>query len=137
MTRTTSEAESVAFDDATADEWVRSYDSAWLAQDWDRLRLYLAPDVEFVAPDFHSALIGRAAVMENWRALMSRSRIHKYAVTELSAYRSGPVGIITHGWQLEQTLGDEQSVMTGRDLLVLRSVSSLWQLVWRVQMEAR
>ncbi len=128
--------ESIAFDNTIAGEWVHAYDSAWLDQEWDRLRLYLAPDVEFVSPDFSSGLIGRAAVMESWRAVMSRSKIHKYDVKDLNGYRSGPVGIITYRWQLDRTIGTKRYQTRGRDLLILRSTSELWQLVWRAQLEA-
>ncbi len=129
--------EYTAFDDAIADEWVRGYDSAWLEQDWDRLRLYLAPEVELVSPDFCSALLGRAAVMESWRALMSRWQVHKYELADLNGYRSGPVAIVTYRWRLDRTFAGRRSEITGRDVLILRRASNSWQLVWRAQVEVR
>jgi ketosteroid isomerase-like protein len=124
------------FDDLVAAEWVHRYDAAWLGRDWARVLDSLAEDVEFLARDFASPLLGRTAVLDGIRTFMQRVQVHEYNATDLKSHRSGPVAVITYHWQMEWSAGEAHRSSSGRDVLVLRADNADWLLVWRAQLPA-
>ena len=124
------------FDDLVAAEWVHHYDAAWLGRDWARVRESLAEEVEFLAADFASPLVGRTAVLDGLRTFMQRVQVHEYNATDLKSHRSGPVAVVTYRWQMEWSAGEAHRSSSGRDVLVLRHESGDWRLVWRAQLAA-
>lgn len=129
-------APSAGFDDLVAAEWVHRYDAAWLGKDWARVRAHLSDDVEFLSGDFGNPLRGRAAVLESIRTVLERLQVHEYNATDLTSHRSGPVAVITYRWQMEWTVGTARRSSSGRDVLILRSESGEWRLIWRAQLAA-
>jgi ketosteroid isomerase-like protein len=124
------------FDDLLAAEWVHRYDAAWLGKDWAGVAARLSEDVEFLSRDFAAPLLGRAAVLESIRTFVERVEVHEYNATDLRSHSSGPVAIVTYRWQMEWSAGTAQRSSSGRDVLVLRSESGDWRLVWRTQLAA-
>ena len=123
-------------DDLAAALWVQDYDAAWLGQDWERLQQRLAPDVQFVASDFSTTVVGRSAVLANIQEVMRDATIHEYNATDLTGYDSGPVGVIRYRWQLDCTIQHERRQTMGHDVLVLRAAKDYWELTWRAQFRA-
>jgi ketosteroid isomerase-like protein len=120
-------------DDLAAAVWVQAYDAAWLGQDWGTLEKYFAPDVTMMLRGFSTAIVGRAAVLANVRALMTGVQVHEYNATDLTGHSSGVIGVITYRWQLDWTVDHTRRANSGRDILVLRGMREGWQLVWRAQ----
>jgi Domain of unknown function (DUF4440) len=127
------ETDVLSLNDSTGAAWVQAYNVAWLGRRWSGLEKMLAPDITLMSTNFAQAIVGREAVLNYLRALMQRTYVHEYAVADLKGYTSGSVGIITYRWQLDRTVARERRSGAGRDILVLKSEASGWQLTWRGQ----
>jgi hypothetical protein len=123
-------------DDLAAAVWVQTYDAAWLSKDWATLGKVFALDAAMMLPGFSTFVVGRAAIVDHLRAMLSGAQVHEYNATDLKGHSSGPVGVISYRWQLDWTVDRARSEISGRDMLVLRSAPEGWLLVWRAQIRA-
>jgi ketosteroid isomerase-like protein len=130
------EGELGILDDLAAAVWVQAYDAAWLGKDWATLEKLFAPDAAVVLPGFSATVLGPAPILDNLREIFGGAQIHEYNATDLKGHSSGPVGVIHYRWQLDWTVDEKRRAISGRDILVLRSMPEGWLLVWRAQIRA-
>ena len=132
----THEVRRSGLDDFAAAVWVQAFDAAWLGKHWVTLERYLAPEVAVLLADFTTTVEGRAPVLNHFRAMMTEAQVHEYNATDLTGYASGDTGVICYRWQLDWTVDGKRRPSSGRDTLVLRSMTEGWQLVWRAQVRS-
>jgi ketosteroid isomerase-like protein len=130
------EGELDTLDDLGAAVWVQAYDAAWLGKDWATLEKFFATDAAVVLPGFSATVVGRAPILDHLRAMFTGAQVHEYNATDLKGHSSGAVGVIYYRWQLDWTVDGKRREISGRDILVLRSMSESWLLVWRAQIRA-
>lgn len=123
-------------DDLAAAVWVQAFDAAWLGQDWATLEQYFAAEVAVLLADFTTTIVGRAAVINHFRAMMTGAQVHEYNATDLTGHSAGDTGVVCYRWQLDWTVDGKRRASSGRDILVLRSRVEGWQLVWRAQVRS-
>jgi ketosteroid isomerase-like protein len=122
-------------DDFAAAEWVRSYDAAWMSEDWHGLLDLLTPDVVFRIHSSRRALSGRAAVISWMRDFMGRAHVAEYAATDIRGSHRAGVALITYRWHLEWGVDAGQRATAGRDRLFMIADRGQWLLRARVQFE--
>lgn len=123
-------------DDLAAAIWVQAYDAAWLSKDWATLEKLFAPDAALALPGFSATVVGRAPIMDHLRTMLSGAQVHEYNATDLKGHSSGTAGVVYYRWQLDWTVDGRRRAVSGRDVLVLRSMPEGWLLVWRAQIGA-
>jgi uncharacterized protein (TIGR02246 family) len=108
------------------------FTAAWQASDSEALRGILHPDCVFVPPGGATRAQGRDACIATYRDFFARA--------EIVSYKEEPVidvfervAIATVGWEMTWRMGGRDESATGRDVLVLETDGTRWQILWRTQ----
>jgi Domain of unknown function (DUF4440) len=101
---------------------VAAINDAWLNGRFDELRDYFHPDVVLAQPGMARRVVGREAVIDNYRQFAAEAA-GSFEAGEIRVDDAGESAVTTMPW----TTDDER----GWDLLVFGKRDGRWVVVWR------
>lgn len=115
------------------EQLVHTINRSWIERDFAKLGKHLVPDCVLVAPDFKGRINGRAAFVKTYEEFMSRSEVHEFKESELSADVFGEMVMVTYRFDMTWTSGGARNTVAGHELLAFVRSDAQWKVAWRTQ----
>lgn len=105
--------------------------AAWRAGHFDDMAPLIAEDMVMVFPGFGGRLVGRAALIESFRAFARDARVLDYRQEEAVVDGVGTVAVAQYPFEMVYERAGARWRATGWDVWVFERRSTAWTAVWR------
>jgi hypothetical protein len=108
---------------------------AWQTLDLEALRGILSAECVFVAPGGQGATraVGRESCVDTYRHFLGAATVVAYKEGEAAIDVFGATAVAVVPWEMTWSMEGREESAKGRDVLVLQSDGTRWQILWRTQ----
>lgn len=113
------------------EQFVSSFNDAWLHGKWDTLSQLLHNEVVFVLPDLVSVYAGKQACINSIREYTEHAQTKSFTVSRSDIRIWGATASVVLDYQVAYTIHEETFQEVGTEVWTLIREMNQWRIVWR------
>ncbi len=115
----------------SVEQFISSFNQAWLHGKWDTLTQLLHKEVVFVLPNLVSVYEGRQKCMDSIREYTQHAQTKSFNVTRSDVRIWGPTASVVLDYEVSYEINGETFAEIGTEVWTLTREGNQWQIVWR------